>query len=47
MLPLRNEVLQKRVYGLPIAAWILLGGEFLIGLTLVLLLYLIVSMSRS
>lgn len=47
MLPLPNEVLQKRVFGLPVAAWVLLGGEFLIGLTIVLLAYLIVSSSRS
>jgi hypothetical protein len=47
LLRLSDTVLQKRVYGLPVAAWILLSGEFLIGLGLVLITYLIVSISRS
>jgi hypothetical protein len=47
LLRLPEEKLQKRICGLPVAAWILLSGELLVGLVIVLLAYLIVATSRS
>lgn len=47
LLRLSDSLLQKRVFGLPVAAWLLLSGEFLIGMGIVLLAYLVVSISRS